>query len=143
MALTNTHAEQIAALLNDRNQLTRKYTEEKVLTHADDYLVRVSDTGQVIACVEVKSVQWYQCEILHLTVAAAYANKGHGKALLCEAERSARTKGARILQCTIRAGNEESRSLFEWFGFVQVSNFYNQSSGNNIIVLQKVLASAR
>jgi len=48
-----------------------------------------------------------------------------------------------LLQCTIREGNAESRSLFERFGFSHVSTFNNPSSGNNVAVFQKVLSSAR
>lgn len=143
MALTDEHAEQIAALLNERNQLTVKYTRQRVLEHAENYLCRISDDDKVVACVEVKTVQWYQTEILHLTVAASEIRKGHAKALLCEAERVSRTNGARLLQCTIRECNAESRSLFEGFGFLHVSTFNNPSSGNNVTVFQKVLSSAR
>ena len=143
MALTDEHANQIAALLNERNQLTVKYTRQRVLEHAENYLCRTSEFGQVVACVEVKSVQWYQTEVLHLTVAASEIRKGHAKALLCEAERVSRANGARVLQCTIRESNAESRSLFEGFGFLHVSTFNNPSSGNNVAVFQKVLSSAR
>lgn len=143
MTLSDEHAEQIAALLNERNQLTVKYTRQRVLEHAENYLCRISESGEVVACVEVKSVQWYQTEVLHLTVAASEIRKGHAKALLCEAERVSRANGARLLQCTIREGNAESRSLFEGFGFSHVSTFNNPSSGNNVAVFQKVLSSAR
>ncbi|MHB1350805.1 MAG: GNAT family N-acetyltransferase [Desulfobulbaceae bacterium] len=143
MALTDTQAEQISALLNERNELTFKYTRKRVLDHKDNYLCRLSETGEVIACVEVKKVQWYQTEILHLTVAASHLRRGHAKALLCEAERIARADGARLLQCTIRAGNTESRGLFEGFGFVHVGTFLNQGSGNNVGVFQKILSNAR
>lgn len=140
---SDAQADAIAQLLNMRNQLTVPYSRERVLKEAADYIFRLSETGDVIACVQVKKVQWYQAEILHLTVAEAYVNKGHAKALLCEAERGARTKDARILQCTIRADNTASRELFESFGFVRTCTFLNQRSGNNVGVFQKVLANAR
>ncbi len=143
MTLTDAHADQIATLLNERNQLTREYTRKIVLDHADSYLCRFSEANEVVACVEVKNVQWYQAEVLHLTVAVSQTRKGHAKALLCEAEHVARAKGARILQCTIRADNNASRTLFEGFGFSHISTFYNQSSSNNVAVFQKVLSSAR
>lgn len=142
MTITDSHADQIAALLNARNQLTRHYTRELVLEHADEYFFRLSEENYVVACVKLKRVQWYQCEILHLTVAASQTRKGHAKALLCEAERVASAKGARLIQCTIRDGNTDSRSLFEGFNFVHVSTFNNPSSGNNVTVFQKVLSSA-
>jgi ribosomal protein S18 acetylase RimI-like enzyme len=136
-------ADRIAALLNERNELTVTYTRKHILDHADNYLCRFSDDGAVIACVEVKKVQWYQTEILHLTVASSYERKGHAKALLCEAERIARANCARLLQCTIRAGNNASEKLFVGFGFVHVGTFHNQGSVNNVAVFQKVLSSAR
>jgi ribosomal protein S18 acetylase RimI-like enzyme len=139
MLLTDTQADQIAALLNERNQLTVQYTRKLVLDEANNYLCRILDTGDVIACVELKSVQWYQVEVLHLTVAEHHEGKGHAKALLCEAERIARTRGARLVQCTIRMNNEASRRLFEGFGFLQVNTFFNGGTGNNVGVFQKVL----
>lgn len=120
-----------------------KHTRQLVLEHAENYLCRISESGKVVACVEVKKVQWYQTEVLHLTVAASEIRKGHAKALLCEAEHVSRANCARLLQCTIREGNAESRSLFEGFGFSHVSTFNNPSSGNNIAVFQNVLSSAR
>ena len=143
MALTDVQADQIAALLNERNELTVQYTRQRVLDHADNYLCHHSEAGEVIACVEVKRVQWYQAEILHLTVAAPHERHGHAKALLCEAERVARVNGARLLQCTIRADNTKSRKLFEGFGFSHIGTFLNQRSGNNADVFQKILANAR
>ena len=143
MALSEAHADQIAALLNERNELTVQFSRERVLDHAANYLCRYSEAGEVVACVEVKCVQWYQTEILHLTVAASEERKGHARALLCEAERVARANGARLLQCTIRQDNIASRKLFESYGYENTSTFFNRRSGNNIVVLQKVLDPAR
>lgn len=143
MPLTDAQAEQIAILLNERNQLTVQYSRQRVLQHAENYLCRFSESNAVVACVEVKSVQWYQTEVCHLTVAETETKKGHAKSLLCEAERVARSNGARLLQCTIREDNIASRSLFEGFGFSHVATFSNPNSGNNVRVLQKVLSSAR
>ena len=143
MALTDVQADQIASLLNERNELTVQYTRQRVLDHADNYLCRLSEAGNVIACVEVKKVQWYQTEILHLTVAASHERQGHAKALLCEVERVARVNGARLLQCTVRADNTKSRALFEGFGFSHTGTFLNQESGNNVGVFQKILSNAR
>jgi ribosomal protein S18 acetylase RimI-like enzyme len=142
MALTDAQGEMIAALLNARNELTVKYTRQRVLSEADNYRCKLSETGEVVACVEIKKVQWYQCEVLHLTVAEAHEGKGHAKALLCDVERIARAGGARVLQCTIRDDNSRSRKLFEGFGFERVGTFHNERSGNNVGVFQKVLAPA-
>ena len=143
MSLTKAYAVQIAALLNSRNQLTVKYTGEQILEHANNYIYHVSESNKVVSCLEVKKVQWYQTEVLHLTVAASETRKGHAKTLLREAELISLKNGTRLLQCTIREDNTESRSLFESLGFSQVNTFNNPCSGNNVAVFQKVLTNTR
>lgn len=140
--LSDAQADAVAELLNGRNQLTVQYTRKRVLEESGDYILRLSNSGDVVACVQIKKVQWYQAEVLHLTVAETCQRAGHAKALLCEAELIARDNGARILQCTIRKDNAASRRLFESFGFQHVSTFLNEGSGNNIEVFQKVLVLA-
>lgn len=73
--MDNSHAEQIAMLLNAQNQLVVQYTADKVLEHQDNYLVRLDDSGKLIACAELKQVQWYQFELLHVTVALKINSK--------------------------------------------------------------------
>ncbi len=143
MPLTNEQANQIAALLNKRNKLIGNYDGKGVLDDANNYLCRYSESGDVVACVEVKRVQWYQTEIRHLTVAQNEEGNGHAKALLCEAERLARARNAPLLQCTIRIDNTKSRSLFEGFGFLRTGAFFNERSKNNVDVFQKVLATVK
>jgi ribosomal protein S18 acetylase RimI-like enzyme len=143
MSLPDAHARQIATLLNTRNQLSVRYDSDRVKREEGDYILRLSPSEHVIACVQLKRVQWYQFEVSHLTVAKASEGQGLAKALLCEAERKARAAGARLLQCTIREGNVASRNLFEAFGFVHVSSYHNERTDNNVGVYQKVLAPAR
>lgn len=140
MMLSDTQADRIRILLKDRNQLTREYSRAEIL--AANYLCRFLG-DEVIAFVELKKVQWYQAEICHLTVAPAHERQGHAKALIEDAEKSARASGCRLLQCTIREHNYASQSLFVHFGFRVVGRFYNQVSGNNVDVLQKVLDPPR
>lgn len=137
--MNSIEAEQIAALLNTRNQLTIKYSPEKVLESAENYLARFASEGDLVGCVEVKKVQWYQCEILHLTVSDRHVRQGHAKALLGEAETFARARGARVVQCTVRSDNEPSKILFLSCGFTTTAAFFNKHSGNNVLVLQKVI----
>ena len=87
------HAEQIARLLNDQNQLTIPYTAETVLEHAPSYLVRIGECGEIIACTELKAVQWYQYELLHVTVAQTHLRGGLARSLIAEAEQQARLRG--------------------------------------------------
>jgi L-amino acid N-acyltransferase YncA len=140
--VTNGEAEQIAALLNARNQLTVPYTATKVLAHADNYLTHKIESGEIVGCVEVKSVQWYQSEVLHLSVAEGHTGNGIARALLGKAAQAALAKNARVLQCTIRSGNTESEGLFASSGFSRVATFRNQASGNDVGVWQLVLSPA-
>jgi ribosomal protein S18 acetylase RimI-like enzyme len=137
--MTFQQAEQIAALLNARNQLQVDYTAEKVSEHAADYLFEI-DEGTVVACVEVKKVQWYQWEICHLSVSENHARQGLGKRLIRRAEEKARSGAARIAQCTIRVGNEASEQAFRRSGYREASCFFNSATSNYVAVWQKVLA---
>lgn len=139
MPLSSDHADQIAELINRRNELTVPYTRQRVLKYGENYICRLSESGTVIACVEVKIVQWYQTEICHLSVDENHARQGHARALVEEAEKRAADHSARIAQCTIRDGNEASCRLFASLGYTQVSAFHNHRSGNKVWVLQKVL----
>lgn len=137
--MTQQQAEQIATLLNSRNQLTRKYAAAQVLNESDDYLFQ-SDNGIVVACVEVKRVQWYQWEICHLSVKEEYTRQGRGKQLLQCAEEKAWKGHARILQCTIRVGNEASEETFRRSGFREACCFFNAQSKKYVGVWQKALS---
>jgi ribosomal protein S18 acetylase RimI-like enzyme len=134
------HARQIAELLNSQNQLVLQYDADLVLKAAANYLYDISDTGKIIACAELKRVQWYQFEIDHLAVAPAAICKGFAKGLLRRCEEQAKEQGGRILQCTIRADNTRSQKLFEKAGFNRVSQFYNPKSKNDVGVWQKAVS---
>jgi GNAT superfamily N-acetyltransferase len=137
--MTQQQAEQVACLLNARNRLAVEYTAEKVLQHADNYLFELHE-GAVIACVEVKRVQWYQWEICHLSVSENHEGKGLGKQLIHRAEDKAKQNRGRIVQCTIRVGNEASEQAFRRSGYREVCCFFNASTNNYIAVWQKVLS---
>ena len=138
--MEHNHADQIAQLLNSRNQLIVQYDAERVLKSAKNYLYELSDTNEVIACVELKPVQWYQFEIDHLTVVPVTEGAGFARKLLARAEERATKNGGRLLQCTIRADNSRSQKLFRLNGYTQVSCFYYPISGNNVGVWQKVIS---
>lgn len=141
--MTPAIAEQICKLLNTQNQLSVNYTAAKVLKHFDRYLVRLGDDSQVVGVVEVKKVQWYQCEVDHLSVHPDARGQGIAKTLLQDAEAKAKQLGARIAQCTIRVGNKESQGLFTANGYVATITFLNQQNGNQVTVYQKVLMPER
>ena len=91
----------------------------------------------------MKKVQWYQCEIDHLSVDPKSKRQGIGSWLLQEAEARASDLGARIAQCTIRVGNEASEGLFKKHGYTAAVTFLNRENGNRVTVYQMVLERTR
>jgi N-acetylglutamate synthase-like GNAT family acetyltransferase len=137
------HARQIAELLNSQNRLVVQYDADLVLKSAANYLYDISDTGEIVACVELKKAQWYQFEIDHLTVASAATRKGFAEGLVRRCEERATQQRGRVFQCTIRVGNTPSEKLFKKAGFTRVSQFYYSLSQNDVGVWQKVISSAK
>jgi N-acetylglutamate synthase-like GNAT family acetyltransferase len=133
-------AQQIADLLNSRNQLVNEYDAEKILKLSKEFIF-INENEVVIACIQIKKVQWYQYEVLHLTVAPNFERRGIGTRMVTEAEEKARVAGARILQCTIRQGNLASEATFTKNRFHKVAEFYNEKSSNMVGVWQKVICS--
>jgi ribosomal protein S18 acetylase RimI-like enzyme len=137
--MTQHQAEEIANLLNSRNQLAVEYTAEMVMQHADNYLFE-AQKEEVVACVEVKKVQWYQSEICHLSVSEKHEGQGLAKLLIRRAEQKAQRANARIAQCTIRVGNEASEQTFRRSGYREVCSFFNAELDRYVAVWQKVLS---
>ncbi len=141
-ALMNTDtAQEIANLINDRNKLTKKYTAEKVLESSENYICRFDNDSHLLGVVEAKWVQWYQCEIDHLSVGADAERKGVGSWLIKSAELRALELHTRVAQCTIRVGNAPSEQLFQKFGYLPTVSFFNVRSGNDVVVYQKALVA--
>lgn len=134
-------AEEIAALLNSRNQLARTYRAEDVLAEEDDYEYELRN-GKVVACIERRLIQWYQLEVRHLSVDESYERQGLGSLVYERAEKFGRSKKACVVQCTIREGNEASEGFFVSRGFAKVSRFFYASTGNSVGVWQRVLSAA-
>jgi N-acetylglutamate synthase-like GNAT family acetyltransferase len=132
-------AQQIATLLNTQNKLTVVYDADKVLQAAGRYIYRLGEDSKVVGAVEVKKVQWYQCEIDHLSVSDK--RRGTGSSLLAEALTQAQKLGARVVQCTIRVGNKESEGFFTKHGFTPTVTFLNRDNGNRVTIYQKALTT--
>ncbi len=135
-------AKQIAELLNSENQLVIPYTEQKILSTADNYLFESSEKDEVLCCIECKKVQWYQFEVCHLTVNPKHRKKGLGQKILDKAIEHSKSNRGRVVQCTIRENNTASIGLFSKNGFNKVSVFNYPDSGNNVGIWQKVVSVA-
>ena len=69
-------ADQIAQLLNSNNELKSAYTSDQLLRYAHEYkFLQNENTNDVMAVVQIKKVQWYQHEIVNLTVSPVYREK--------------------------------------------------------------------
>ncbi len=139
--MTRSEAEQIAGLINRRNQLPEPYTANAILSKSGRYEYELND-GTVIACVERKRVQWYQWEIRHLSVHEDWEGQGGAYAVYGRAELAAHSGGASLLQCTIRDGNQGSERFFRRQGFRRVSGFFNPTTRNTVGVWQKVFRAS-
>lgn len=128
-------AKQIAALLK-QNDLTIEHTETTVLNSSADY-VFIEEESKIVACAEIKKVQWYQWEIKHVSVAKPKC--GLGKRIVVIAENKAKEKNAKVIQCTIRSDNEASIALFKSSKYSQGITFYNPTSKHDVIIFQKSL----
>lgn len=139
--MTQGQAEEIAELINDRNQLQVRYTTERVFRDSDLYEYEVLN-DRVVACVQRKEVQWYQWEILHLSVREEHEGKGFAYKVYKRAEDKASANQVCLLQCTIREGNVASETFFTRQQFTKVNRFENERTGNTVGVWQKVLSQA-
>jgi ribosomal protein S18 acetylase RimI-like enzyme len=133
-------AKQIAELLNSENQLVLPYTEQKILSTAENYLYEENEANEVLCCIECKKVQWYQFEVCHLTVNPKHRKNGYGQKILEKAINHSKANRGRVIQCTIREDNAASIGLFAKNGFNKVSVFYYPDSGNNVGIWQKVVS---
>jgi len=73
-----------------------------------------------------------EAHLLNLSVASARQRGGHGSALLREAMRVARSRGALHVFLEVRPSNDGAKALYSRFGFRQVAvrpNYYPARAG--------------
>ncbi len=133
-------AEQIAILLNTQNQLTVKYDTQQILEAAHEYIYEIDDDDVLIACMQLKSVQWYQVEICHVSVNKINHQYGAAYRLLDKAIIDSREKNVHLLQATVNQSNGVPQKFLQKFNFTQTSTFYNPLTKNHITVWQKALS---
>lgn len=84
------------------------------------YECRTSRTGSALIGYFVLSAAAAEAHLLNLSVAVFFQRCGHGSALLREALRLARARGARELFLEVRPGNLAARALYERFALRQI-----------------------
>lgn len=112
-----------------------EYTEDMILDNANNYIVLLNE-DIVIGCVSLKKNNWYSYEVMHMVVIPPYRNMGYGKRLIDDCITRAKSKGCKILQCTIKNTNEISKKVFLNKDFRCTSQFVNNNTGNTIEVYQ-------
>jgi ribosomal protein S18 acetylase RimI-like enzyme len=132
-------AMQIADLLNTRNRLQRPVEWRDVYDDASQYRF-LRDGDKLMGCIQMRAVQWYQTELLHLAVAQEYEGRRLAIKLGKMAEEWAIGEGARILQATVREDNTQMVRGLQLFNWTIVNKFYNHRTENNVLILQKVLS---
>ncbi len=138
--MNENQAEQIATLLNARNNLISAYTKEKILNYRQQYIYETA--GElVIAAVRLKKVQWYQAEIRHLVVHPDYEGRGFGRRMISLAEIRAKELRARVMQCTIRSDNGGAEKTFRQSGYHLIHSFYYPKSKHNLGIWQKTISN--
>jgi ribosomal-protein-alanine N-acetyltransferase len=73
-----------------------------------------------------------EAHLLNLSVAAAHQRRGHGAALLREATRLARSRGAQAVFLEVRPSNHAGQRLYTRFGFRKVGlrrDYYPAAGG--------------
>jgi [ribosomal protein S18]-alanine N-acetyltransferase len=84
-----------------------------------------------------------EAHLLNLSIAAAWQRRGQGSALLVEALRVARERGARHVFLEVRPSNPGAIALYERFGFRRIAlrrGYYPSQSGReDALVLSRAL----
>lgn len=73
-----------------------------------------------------------EAHLLNLSVAASHQRRGHGAALLREAARRAKSRGAQAIFLEVRPSNQAGQRLYTRFGFRKVGlrrDYYPAASG--------------
>jgi hypothetical protein len=86
MFTTTARAEQIAALLHERSELTVNYTGQRMLNSEAIYMCHQSEGGDVIPSIDTTQDQWYQVELRHFILAKVFERKWYAHDQVCAVE---------------------------------------------------------
>ena len=129
----STRTEQIVELVNTYSPIVTKISAEDV----EHYLFEEQD-DQVIACVRIQRVSWYQWELSHLVTEPEHRGRGLAHRLVRRACQEIRRQGGLVVQCTIRCDGLTSQRVVSRLDFTPGVRFVGLS-GRELQVWQKPL----
>lgn len=116
-------AKQIAALLNQNNELFTVHSIDTVSRNSCLYLVYIYQ-GDVIGCTGLRVEHPTLTRNLHTSVAPFFRKKGVGKYLIWQAIENCTTQNMFV---TIRPKNKGSLNLYKSLGFTFVEERFNRN----------------
>jgi len=125
-------AQQVAALVNNNNNLSMKRTAADIQHSHTDYIVETHGKW-VLGAVGLDRQSYTFTEIKHLVVHPEWRGKGLASHLL---RRALSLASAKMVYATVREDNEASLRLFESFGFQRAGDY--PADGHRVILLVKV-----
>jgi ribosomal-protein-alanine N-acetyltransferase len=83
-----------------------------------------------------------EVHVLNLAVGAAHRRQGVARALMDEAARRGREKGARLVTLEVRKGNEAAQALYRQLGYREVGfrPGYYAEEGEDAVVMELLMA---
>lgn len=132
-------AHQIMVLINKQNHLIKKYSIHDILDSADEYLTILDSDDVLIGVVKIKKLNWFMCELSHLSVSPFYIRQGFAQQLLDLAEKKAKKLKSTCICCSIRYDNISSINLFLKKKYLYVSEFIYKETRRVLYVLMKTI----
>lgn len=123
---------QVAALLNNHNQLSTRKSTSDILHSKIDYVVETHGKW-VLGAIGLDRQSYTFTEIKHLVVHPEWRGQGLAKHLL---KRALSVVGTKMVYATVREDNKASLKLFEGFGFRRSGDYY--AGDHKVILLVRV-----
>ncbi len=137
--MTREQATEIQAMLREHNGLMTVPHVDTILNDGASYILKTDEDSHVVGCAKIRMVQWYQAEILHVSVIPSARRKGLARDLTLQGEAYAMRLGALVAQATTRSDNSASIRLLESLKYQCVTIFYNPKTSHYVRVWQKAL----
>lgn len=137
---TPRQAEQMAAILNDRNHHLERMWANEILHNSHQWVFVVDDENNAVACARVRPTEMYwSSELVRLAVRKDYEGEGLGPVILSKAEQTAKDNGVLVLLATVREDNFGAKVLFYGAKWHRCNRFFSPTSGKPVEVWMKTM----